>query len=290
MTVVECILQVVKADPTARVLACAPSNEAADLICLRLSEVMGREFMFRLNAFMRDPHHVDAEIMSYSLRHSGAFQLPSNANLQEYRVIVCTCSSSGYLYRSLSSLPPTSAPTPQREREILIHFFFGSAGLKNHFSHVFIDESGEALEPEALVPLQSASPTATVIFSGDPKQLGPIVRSPLALKYGLNRSVLERLVDGFDEYLAEEEERRANGGEEGISFFCGKKGALVIQLRESYRAHQAILDSYSRLFYFGRLTSSAPREITHSLLGWDLLPNREVGCTSCFPLFAHQFP
>jgi len=152
-----------------------------------------------------------------------------------------------------------------------------SSGLEKHFTHVFIDESGEALEPEALIPLQSASPDATVVFSGDPKQLGPIVRSPLALKYGLNRSLLERLVDGFDEYMAEEEEKKAKGeAEEGVSFFCGKKGAVVIQLRQSYRAHQAILESYSRLFYFGRLTSYASPTITHSLLGWSLLPNPEV--------------
>jgi hypothetical protein len=34
-----------------------------------------------------------------------------------------------------------------------------------------------------------------LILAGDPKQLGPILRSPIALKYGLQLSLLERLMD-----------------------------------------------------------------------------------------------
>ncbi len=33
-----------------------------------------------------------------------------------------------------------------------------------------------------------------LILAGDPKQLGPILRSPIALKFGLQLSLLERLM------------------------------------------------------------------------------------------------
>ena len=33
-----------------------------------------------------------------------------------------------------------------------------------------------------------------VILAGDPKQLGPVLRSPIALKHGLQVSLLERIM------------------------------------------------------------------------------------------------
>jgi len=91
---------------------------------------------------------------------------------------------------------------------------------------------------------------------------------------------LERLIDGFDEYLAEiedeEREKREKGEEREVTFFCGRRGAVVIQLCQSYRAHPAILKSYSELFYAGRLLSVANPAVTHSLLSWSELPNSTV--------------
>jgi helicase MOV-10 len=61
-----------------------------------------------------------------------------------------------------------------------------------HFTHVFIDECGQALEPEALVPVAGMVGTATknrpggqVILAGDPLQLGPVCHSNKAEKLGL---------------------------------------------------------------------------------------------------------
>lgn len=39
-----------------------------------------------------------------------------------------------------------------------------------------------------------AGPKTNVVLSGDPKQLGPIVRSDVALKFGLGVSYLDRLM------------------------------------------------------------------------------------------------
>lgn len=56
-----------------------------------------------------------------------------------------------------------------------------------HFTHVFIDEAGHSLQPECLVPLAGMFSTETpgggqLVLAGDPQQLGPILRSPIAIK------------------------------------------------------------------------------------------------------------
>lgn len=83
-----------------------------------------------------------------------------------------------------------------------------------HFTHVFVDEAGHAVETECLVPLAGNknkqqhllltvisffmtdflflwyqglldAVSGQVVLAGDPKQLGPILRSPFAIKYGM---------------------------------------------------------------------------------------------------------
>jgi helicase MOV-10 len=67
---------------------------------------------------------------------------------------------------------------------------------RGHFSHIFIDEAGQATEPEAFVSIKLIADSDTnVIISGDPKQLGPIIRSGVARQLGLEVSYLERLMD-----------------------------------------------------------------------------------------------
>ncbi len=65
-----------------------------------------------------------------------------------------------------------------------------------HFTHIIMDEVGQALETEALIPLAGLAthPNASkfccqVIMAGDPKQLGPILQSPIAAKFGLGESL-----------------------------------------------------------------------------------------------------
>lgn len=60
---------------------------------------------------------------------------------------------------------------------------------EKHFSYVFIDEAGQATEPETLIPLNLLTSNklgrigrlhGQVVIAGDPKQLGPSIRSKLA--------------------------------------------------------------------------------------------------------------
>ena len=53
VTIVEAMKQVWKHMPTARVLACAPSNSAADLIALRLLKHVPASQIFRMHAASR---------------------------------------------------------------------------------------------------------------------------------------------------------------------------------------------------------------------------------------------
>ena len=62
------------------------------------------------------------------------------------------------------------------------------------FSHILIDEAAQALECETLVPMSYVSSDTTVCLAGDPRQLGPQVRSAEASAAGLRFSMMERLL------------------------------------------------------------------------------------------------
>ena len=51
-----------------------------------------------------------------------------------------------------------------------------------------------------LLGIFAAGNKAQLILAGDPKQLGPILRSPIAIKFGLQLSLLERLMSSQDVY------------------------------------------------------------------------------------------
>jgi len=67
-----------------------------------------------------------------------------------------------------------------------------------HFTHLFIDESGHAVEPEALIPIAGLFTSekekykllGQIVLAGDPKQLGPLLRSPVAIALGLGECVV----------------------------------------------------------------------------------------------------
>ena len=61
---------------------------------------------------------------------------------------------------------------------------------RGHFTHIFIDEAGHAVEPECTIPVMGLldpnnARGGQLVLAGDPKQLGPIIRSPIAQQYGL---------------------------------------------------------------------------------------------------------
>jgi helicase MOV-10 len=70
-----------------------------------------------------------------------------------------------------------------------------------HFSHIVIDEAAQAEEPLAMIPIVGFSNANTnIILTGDPNQLGPVIKSPTASKAGLGKSYLQRLMSMREVY------------------------------------------------------------------------------------------
>ena len=170
-TVVEGIRRLVAADPGARVLACAPSDEAADLLARRLAAaVVGdrSNVLLRLNWWQRKSSSLPLDILRYSCVDSnGDVDAPAAEEVAKYAIVVATCGAAGLLL---------------------------CGGLRGTFTHILIDEAAQALEAEALVPLATCGPATRVVLAGDPNQLGAAVRSPFAASKGLGTSLLERLI------------------------------------------------------------------------------------------------
>ncbi|KAG8743479.1 hypothetical protein FRC10_011952 [Ceratobasidium sp. 414] len=228
MTIVECISQLLD-QPSARILACAPSNSASDLIAQRLIDfrALGRDELFRLNAVWRQRADLPEELLEYSLYGRG-FGIPSQEKLSSYRVIVATCCSAARLYEH--GIDP------------------------GHFTQIFIDEAGQASEPEVTVPvLPLAGRNTNIILSGDPKQLGPVIRSPVARQLGMSTSYLERLMSlpAYDEVTM--------------------RGISVIKLLKNFRSHEAILAFPNEQFYRNELVACASPNATDTFLDWNRL-------------------
>jgi helicase MOV-10 len=157
-----------KRNPDARILACAPSNSAADIIAERLINI-GRLALFRLYAPSRPPAKLPVALEVFSRRDPRGFVIPPCEELAKFNVIVATC---------------VSATIPR-----------GIGLPADHFNYIFVDEAGQAREPEIMIPIKiNAGPKTNIILSGDPEQLGPIIRSPVARQLGFEQSYLDRLM------------------------------------------------------------------------------------------------
>lgn len=120
-------------------------------------------------------------------------------------------------------------------------------------------------EPLTLCALAGlAGPDTSVVLAGDPKQLGPVVHSKAAKDAGLGLSLLERLTS-LPPYSAVVD---------GSSSSSNAAHGLIVKLVKNYRAHPALLQLPSKLFYCGELQACASPEITDSLLHWEGLPNK----------------
>ncbi|KAH9887301.1 P-loop containing nucleoside triphosphate hydrolase protein [Cubamyces lactineus] len=230
ITVVEAIRQILHLQPDARILACAPSNSAADLIAQRL-DALDTTQLFRCNAAFRDIQSLPGELTAYSLYRNNHFALPPVETLRRYKVIVTTCGNSSFAY---------------------------NIGMPNgHFTHIFIDEAGQASEPEVLTAIKAIAAAGTrVILSGDPKQLGPVIRSSIAREFGLGKSYLERLM-----------ERPVYDPDNG-------RGRSYVKLVKNFRSHEAILAYPNAQFYDGELEVCGSPKVINSFLGSPLLVNQ----------------
>ncbi|KZT41659.1 P-loop containing nucleoside triphosphate hydrolase protein [Sistotremastrum suecicum HHB10207 ss-3] len=263
VTIVEAMLQLVTSRTDVKILACAPSNSAADLITERLAAVLEPRELFRLNAPSRGFKELRergnwSRFSRYCKTAKGTYKDPSIddegdhficspiEDLKKFRVVVTTCAS---------------ACQP---------WIFGID--PGHFTHIFIDEAGQAMEPEIMIAVKLLTgPATNIVLSGDPKQLGPIVRSPIAKQFGLAKSFLNRLM-----------ERRVYTLHSGSEYEKPRYNpSCVVQLIYNRRSHRAILEFSNQAFYGGILQYAADPGVVNSMLNCEVLVNKQ------FPALFH---
>uniref|UniRef100_A0A3Q1G8A4 RNA helicase n=1 Tax=Acanthochromis polyacanthus TaxID=80966 RepID=A0A3Q1G8A4_9TELE len=246
ITLVEAMHQVSRADPSAHILACAPSNSACDLLCERLMVHMDSHQVYRLYASSRDPSSIPKNLLKYCNwdEEQDCFVFPVKEILMKYRIIVTTMITAG---RLVSGAIPVG-----------------------HFSHVFVDEGGQAVEPECIIAIAGllSAEKGQLVLAGDPKQLGPILRSPFALQHGLGLSLLERLMKHNALY-----QKSADSGHFDTRF--------VTKLLRNYRSHAAILKIPNELFYENELQVFADQWEREAYCSWEYLPKKG------FPIIFH---
>ncbi|OCT94290.1 putative helicase MOV-10 [Xenopus laevis] len=251
VTLVEAIKQVLKLIPDAHVLACAPSNSASDLLCERLLKHVNPKDIYRIIAMSRDIRTLPEDIKICSNLDSSRknYIYPSKQELKKYKVIVSTLLTASRLV--------------------------GANFPHGHFTHVFIDEAGHAVEPECVTAIagivdvmdkQTNNCGGQVVLVGDQQQLGPILRSPVAIKHGLGISFLERLMTQNPIYSKKD-------GMYNPQF--------VTKLLKNYRSHPSILKIPNQLFYDNELQAVANEMITHCYCKWEMLPKKD------FPIIFH---
>ncbi|XP_056886470.1 putative helicase mov-10-B.1 [Takifugu flavidus] len=246
ITLVEAMHQINKSNPTAHILACASSNSACDLLCERLIVHMDPHQLYRMYASSRDPKSIPRSLLKCCNwdERQDCFVFPDKESLMKYAVVVTTLITAGRLV---------------------------SGGIPvGHFTHVFVDEAGQAVEPECIIAVAGLfSPKeGQMVLAGDPKQLGPILRSPLAIQYGLGVPLLERLMRDNALY-----QQNPDSGHFDNRY--------VTKLLRNYRSHAAILRIPNELFYENELQVFANQWDREAYCNWEYLPRKG------FPLIFH---
>ena len=125
----------------------------------------------------------------------------------------------------------------------------------SHFTHVFIDEAAQVMEPESLIPISmSVIGHGVVVLAGDHQQLGPVVQSSKAKDGRLDRSLMERLMTCFQPY----------GRNESFNKYGNYNPKFVVKLVNNYRSDQQIMKIPSKLFYDNELVFNT--ETDHKLI------------------------
>ncbi|KAF5450112.1 hypothetical protein F2P56_030488 [Juglans regia] len=168
IVVQEAVCEIYRSSPECLILICAPTNSTCDVLTRSLKNVILEWDMFRANAAFREMDGVPADILRSCPIKGECFTCPSLQKLRKFRVILSTFVSSFRLHNE--GIP---------------------AG---HFSHIFLLDASLATEPEAVIPLANfATDKTAVIVTGASTRHSARARSDIARKYGLGKSLFNRL-------------------------------------------------------------------------------------------------
>ena len=97
VTLVEAIKQVWRLDSESHILACAPSNTAADLLTVRLRRDVPPDQILRLNALSRPDELIPDSVRPQSNTGPAGHFIPPMAELAKFKIIVSTLVTAGKL-------------------------------------------------------------------------------------------------------------------------------------------------------------------------------------------------
>lgn len=211
-TLIEYIHQVYRHLPKSKILVCTPSNTAANVV---LSMLIRSRWINLPNDVVRmvSYAHIQSGTLPNNLKRfcgtlpmdsppSGMKIITELSDLTDYRIVITTVNYSGNFMRM---------------------------GLFRHFTHLVVDEAGQALETETLIPLSlMQKSTAQIALFGDEKQLGPVVMYNALRKMRFDVSLFERL---------------------SLSNLYFDNTQLYSRLLKNYRSVPHLLKFYNELFY-----------------------------------------
>lgn len=265
-TLVQAILETVRRER--RVLVCAPSNTAVDLLTERLAERGVKVVRLGNPSRVSDlllKHTLDAQVMAHrsyatmrALRQT-AQQLREEAHDLAGR----TRRKLGFearqqmkhearqLIAEADALERRITDQVLESVQIITCTLVGAS--HRHLRHlsidtVFIDEAAQALEPSSWIPVTRAQ---RVVLAGDHHQLPPTVKSDEAARQGLRETLFEKCIE--------------------------RQPDTARMLTVQYRMHQQIMAFSSERFYGGRLQAHATVRDA-GLEAWDpaFAPDRPV--------------
>lgn len=256
-TLVQAILETIRRER--RVLVCAPSNTAVDLLTEKLAErgvnVIRMGNPSRVSDLLLD-HTLDAQVMSHK-RYGELRSMRQTA--EQYREEASKhVRHFGWEEREQRRLLKEEARALHQEADGLERYITEDlldqvqvitctlVGASNRnirhltYETVFIDEAAQALEPGCWIPIAKAQ---RVVLAGDHQQLPPTVKSEKAAKDGLRETLFEK---------------------------CIKRQPDVSRmLKVQYRMHEQIMQFSSEQFYDGQLVA-APSVAHAGLEAYDL--------------------
>jgi superfamily I DNA and/or RNA helicase len=240
-TLVQAILETVRRER--RVLVCAPSNTAVDLLTEKLAERGVKVIRLGNPSRVSDlllKHTLDAGVMahpSYSKMHAmrqTAEQHRESANVHVHHFGFEERQHRQWLREEVRTLRQAADDLERFMTEEVLEsvqvITCTLVGASNrHIRHlsfetVFIDEAAQALEPGCWIPIAKGQ---RIVMAGDHHQLPPTVKSEQAAREGLRQTLFEKCIQ--------------------------RQPQTARMLTVQYRMHACIMGFSSEKFYGGQL-------------------------------------
>ena len=263
-TLVQAILETTRRER--RVLVCAPSNTAVDLLTEKLAErgvnVIRMGNPSRVSDLLLE-HTLDARVMAHSsygemrAMRQTAEQQRQTANeytrhfgFQEREQRRLLKEEARMLFQAADNLERFMIEDVLESVQVITCTLVGASNRNiRHliFETVFIDEAAQALEPGCWIPIAKGT---RVVLAGDHHQLPPTVKSEQAAREGLRETLFEKCIK--------------------------RQPATACMLTVQYRMHERLMGFSSEQFYSGQLV--AHQTVRHADLG------------AYDPIFVHELP